>query len=243
MNMRSKTTRLLSVLIPLVCVEACAQKSNVDLGTNVTGASLADYVDGWDGYTEARQFVPGSDRIRVKIGADGQGTLVLGESQTYPPATDPNVGYPLGEDANSIITDVYMFRPGFEYPLRGVKVESKRIRFTVSMNDFYKTWCELQTPVVASPDNPDVYSCAPSSFRSDGATMCFAGGDPGVPIDCGKALLCSLGSVCTCTASSCTANTDFNSDSTSVQFDGALREQGTQLEGTFNNANVRLERQ
>src|SRR3954470_21622802 len=121
--MNLKMTRLLCALIPLAGVQACAQKSTVDLGTNVTGASLADYVDEWDGYTEAQQFVFGSDRIRVKIGGDGQGTLVLGESQTYPPATDPNVGYPPDEDAMAATIKPSMFRAGKEYPLHGVKVE------------------------------------------------------------------------------------------------------------------------
>ena len=138
MTLNMKMTRLLSVLIPLAGVQACADNGNVDLGTSVTGASLTDYVDEWDGYTEAQQFVFGSDRIRVRITADGQGTLTLGESQTYPPATDPNVGYPPNEDPMSVIVKETMFRPGAEYPLHGVKVESKRIRFTVSTTDFYK---------------------------------------------------------------------------------------------------------
>ena len=234
--MNLKMTRLVCVLVPLAGVQACAQKgSTVDLGTNVTGASLADYVDEWDGYTEAQQFVSGSDRIRVKIGSDGQGTLVLGESQTYPPATDPNVGYPPDEDAMAVIIKPSMFRAGMEYPLHGVKVESKRIRFTVSTNDFYKAWCELQTPVPTT-GNPDVYFCGPNGYSGNGE-MCFAG-DTGAPVNCAKAALCTGPLVCACTATSCTSNTDF-----SVQFDAALREQGTLLEGTFNNATVRFERQ
>ena len=233
--MSSKAIRFLTVLVPLAGMQACAQNGKVDLGTTVTGASLADYVDSWDGYTEAHEFVPGSDRIRVRIGGDGEGTLVLGESQTYPPATDPNVGYPPGEDAMSAILAGKMFRPGMEYPLHGVKVESKRIRFTVSMNDFYKTWCELQTPVPTS--NPDVFFCGPDGYSGNAQGMCFFG-PANTPVDCGKATLCTGNLVCTCTATSCTANEDF-----SIQFDAALREQGTLLEGTFNNATVRLERQ
>jgi len=233
--MISKTIRLLSVLVPMAGVQACAQNGTVDLGTSVTGASLADYADGWDGYTEAQQFVPGSDRLRVRIGGDGQGALILGESQTYPPATDPNVGYPPGEDFMSTIFKKVMFRPGMEYPLHGVKVESKRIRFTVSMNDFYKSWCELQTPVETS--TPGVYFCGPNGYTGNADGMCFTG-DTGAPVDCVKASLCTGNMVCSCTATSCTSNADF-----SVQFDAALREQGTLLEGTFNNATVRLERQ
>jgi hypothetical protein len=233
--MNSKIIGFLSVLVPLAGVQACGQNDTVDLGTGVTGASLADYVDEWAGYTEARELVPGSDRIRVRIGGDGQGTLMLGEPQTYPPATDPDAAYPPGEDPMLFGLASALFRPGMEYPLHGVKVESKRIRFTVSMNDFYKSWCELQTPVPTN--NPDVYFCGPNGFsRADDGT-CIAA-DTGAPVSCAKAIMCTAGMICACTATSCTANTDF-----SVQFDAALREQGTSLEGTFNSGNVRLERQ
>lgn len=237
MNLRTnkKMTRLLSVLIPLAGVQACAQNGKVDLGASVTGANLADYVDAWDGYTEAQQFVFDSDRIRVRINGNGLGTLVLGESQAYPPATDPNVGYPPNEDSMSAIIKTSMFRAGMEYPLHGVKVESKRIRFTVSTNDFYKSWCELQTPVATN--DPNVFSCGPNGYTGTPDGMCF-NGETGAPIDCAKAALCAGPRVCTCTATACTANADFF-----TQFDGALREDGTRLEGTFNNATVRLERQ
>lgn len=234
MTTNVKLTRVLTVLIPLAGLQACGEDGKVDLGTSVTGAVLSDYVDEWNGYTEATQLVFGSDRIRVRITSDGQGTLVLGESQTYPQATDPNVGYPPNEDPMSARVKESMFRPGMEYPLHGVKVESKRIRFTVSTNDFYKSWCELQTPVPT--DDPGVFYCGPNGF-SGTADGCFAAGTE-APIDCAKAALCIGGHVCTCTATSCTANLDSN-----TQFDAALREDGTLLEGTFNNVTVRLERQ
>ena len=115
--------------------------------SGVTGSSLVDYVDQWDGYTEAQQFVFDSDRFRFKLNGDGTGTVVLGESQVYPAATDPNVGYPPGEDLMSAVVKVGQYRGGFEYPVHDVIVQSKRIRFKVSPNDFFKGWCELQTPV------------------------------------------------------------------------------------------------
>ena len=74
-------------------------------------------------------------------------------------------------------------------------------------------------------------------YSSDGNGMCIAT-DTGAAISCAKASLCSGPRVCACTATSCTSNTDYF-----VQFDAALREEGAQLEGTFNNATVRLERQ
>ena len=238
--MKTKMTRLLAVLILLAGVQACAQNSAVDIGNNgATGASLVDYVDQWDGYTEAQQFVFGSDRVRLSLTDNGQGTLVLGESQVYPAATDPNVGYPPGEDTMSVIVKESMFRAGFEYPVHGVKVESSRIRFTVSTTDFFKKWCELQTPVASQ--SPPVYFCGPDTYRGTADDMCFGQTDPPggmeTPINCAKAALCIGNRVCSCTATACTSNGD-----SGIQFDAALREQGTLLEGTFNNATVRMQR-
>lgn len=235
-----KMTRILAVLIPFVGVQACSDNGTVDIGNNgKTGASLVDYVDSWDGYTEAQQFVFDSDRVRLKLTGDGQGTVVLGEAQTYPAATDPNVGYPTNEDAMSVIVKQNMFRAGFEYPVHGVKVEASRIRFTVSTNDFYKTWCELQTPVNSGQDG--IYFCGPNGYRGNPDGTCVSldtAAGPGAPINCVKAALCTGQRTCACTATSCTSNGEF-----STQFDAALREQGTLLEGTFNNATVRMQRQ
>jgi hypothetical protein len=102
------------------------------------------------------------------------------------------------------------------------------------MNDFYKAWCELQTHVATN--DPNVFFCGPNGYSGNAAGECFT--DTGAPINCGKASLCTGPRVCVCTATSCTSNTDFN-----TQFDAALREDGTLLEGTFNSATVRLERQ
>lgn len=232
-------TLRLAVLIPLAGAQACAQNSNVDLGRSVTGANLLDYVDQWDGYTEAQEFVVGSDRVRLTIAGDGQGTLMLGEAQAYPAATNPDVGYPPNEDFMSTIVKMAGFRPGFEYPVHGVKVESSRIRFNVSLPDFFASWCQLQTPV-PSGGSPGFYSCGPDGYHSTANGMCAWQGSDGLdkPIDCMKAALCSGPRVCVCTATSCAPN-----QAESIQFDAALREDGMQLEGTFNHATVRMQRQ
>ena len=36
----------------------------------------------------------GSDRVRLTIAANGQGTFEVGNAALLPPPTDPNVGYP-----------------------------------------------------------------------------------------------------------------------------------------------------
>jgi len=215
-------------------LQACGQDGNVDIGKNgISGASLTDYADQWDGYTEARELVAGSDRFRLRLNGDGTGSVTLGESQVYAPATDPNVGYPLNEDQMSVLVLKDQFRPGFEYPVKDVKVESKRIRFSVSTTDFYKTWCELQTPV-ESLSQKDVFFCGPDSLTQTSPGVCV-GGD-GTRVDCLKAFLCSS-FVCQCTATACKPG-----DAGTVLFDGALYEQGASLQGTFYGTTVRLER-
>lgn len=237
--MTKTMTLRLAVLIPLAGAQACAQDSTVDLGKSVTGANLADYVDQWDGYTEAREFVFGSDRVRLTIAGDGQGTLMLGEAQAYPAATNPDVGYPPNEDYMLAIDNISSFRPGFEYPVHGVKVESSRIRFNVSLYEFFGSWCRLQVPV-PSGGSPGVYFCGPDGYHSTAVGMCAWQGADGMdkPIDCSKAALCAGPRICVCTATSCAPRLDEN-----IQFDAALREEGTQLEGTFNRATVRMQRQ
>lgn len=230
-----RMTRGLVIVAAIAGLQACADNSAVDIGGNgVTGSSLTDYVDQWDGYTEAQQFVPGSDRFRFKLNGDGTGTVVLGESQTYPAATDPDVGYPADEDLMTVATKTGRYRAGFEYPVHDVIVESKRIRFKIAPNDFYKGWCELQTPVV-SVDQAGVYSCGPNGFTQTTPGTCI--GNDNKAINCTKAMLCTGPFTCQCTATSCTA-----SDNSATIFDGALYDSGTTLQGSFNSATVRMER-
>jgi len=230
--MNIKATMIL--LAAATGLQACGQDGNVDIGKNgVSGASLTDYADQWEGYTEATQLVFGSDRFRFRLNGDGTGTVVLGESQVYPPATDPNVGYPTDEDQMTAAVKVDMFRPGFEYPVHDVTVESKRIRFKVVPYDFYKGWCELQTPV-ESLSQKGVYFCGPNSLSQTSPGVCV-GGD-GTRIDCNKGLLCGR-FICQCTAAGCTSG-----DTGTTIFDGALYDQGTRLQGTFGTTTVRMER-
>lgn len=234
MNMNTHPTRLLSLLIPLLMASSCAQDGDVDLGASVTGASLADYVASWEGYTEASQLVFGSDRVRLRIDRDGQGTVIFGESQTYPVATDPNVGYPPNEDQMQAVIKLIEWRPGMQYPLHDAKVENKRIRFTLMQTDFYKTWCELQTPV--ETDQGGFYSCSTGGFSRDPSGVCST--SRGEVIDCSKAMLCiGVPRVCTCTETSCTSAQD-----SFTQWDAALRDNGKSMEGTFQGVTVRLER-
>src|SRR5450432_936374 len=86
-------------LVALLCgagfSAACSGGGAVNIGnTAVIGSQLSDYAASWDGYAEAYTFMPdGSDRVRLTIDANGQGTLEVGNAALLPPPTDPNVGY------------------------------------------------------------------------------------------------------------------------------------------------------
>ena len=81
--------------------------------------------------------------------------------------------------------------------------DGERLKFEVSVNELWKQWCEMQTPI-ADEVSPGGYACAPnwSGGVSDG--KCFLD-DPKtgakVYFECGKLALCQH--TCQCTAQSC----------------------------------------
>jgi hypothetical protein len=137
-------------LVALLCgagfSAACSGAGTVNIGnTNVVGAQLSDYVASWDGYAEAYTFTPdGSDRVRLTIGTNGQGTFQVGNAALLPAPTDPNVGYPPGQP--DPLTGINSgLSGGFLYPLYAARVQESRIQAGLKPNDFYGEWCALQT--------------------------------------------------------------------------------------------------
>jgi hypothetical protein len=119
----------------------------VNIGdTNAVGSQLSDYAASWDGYAEAYAFTPdGSDRVRLTIAANGQGTLEVGNQTLVAPPTDPNLGYPPGnEDLKDTPTPPVW--EGVLYPIYGAQVQTNRIQIGIKPNDYYAAWCALQTP-------------------------------------------------------------------------------------------------
>jgi len=126
---------------------ACSGGGAVNIGnTAVIGSQLSDYAASWDGYAEAYTFTPdGSDRVRLTISANGQGTLEVGNLALVAPPTDPNVGYPPGnEDTKETPTPPVW--EGVLYPIYGAQVQTNRIQVGIKPNDYYAAWCALQTP-------------------------------------------------------------------------------------------------
>jgi hypothetical protein len=154
---------------------ACSGGGAVNIGnTNVVGAQLSDYAASWDGYAEAYTFTPdGSDRVRLTIAANGQGSLEVGNQTLVAPPTDPNLGYPPGTEDPKDTTTPPVWE-GVLYPIDGAQVQTNRIQVGIKPNDYYAAWCALQTPSAFA------YQTSPAD-----------GGPPGlqvetlVPIDAG----------------------------------------------------------
>jgi hypothetical protein len=119
----------------------------VNIGnTNAVGSELSDYAASWDGYAEAYTFGPdGSDRVRLTIAANGQGTFQVGNAALLPSPTDPNVGYPAGQP-DPLTPNWGALSGGVLYPIYAARVQESRIQAGLKPNDFYGAWCALQTP-------------------------------------------------------------------------------------------------
>ena len=147
--------QLCLALGPFFAALACSNQGPVDLGHNAGGA-LSDYAASWDGYAEAYTFMPsGSDRVRLTIDASGQGTLRVGDGTLFPPPSDPNVGYPAGSstgpDAGTFgAGNNFVLGEGALYPIYAPQVQTDRIQLGLKPNDYYGTWCSLQTPVATT---------------------------------------------------------------------------------------------
>jgi hypothetical protein len=236
--MKNVRTRALLALmggagIPL----ACSGGGAVNIGnTNVVGSQLSDYAATWDGYAEAYTFMPdGSDRVRLTIAANGQGTLEVGDAALLPPPTDPNVGYPPGAAATGpgqlAPASAGVLTEGFLYPIYAAQVQADRIQLGANPGDLYAAWCALQTTTYPSYDtsftHPDAgytstfpgivdggvvtvfYTCLPNSgsmFSSTGGCATLSPDGGSTPVDCGKLSLCTLNMACQCTATGCASN-------------------------------------
>jgi hypothetical protein len=246
--MKNERTRMLVILLcgaPL----ACSGGGAVNIGNTTLGSQLSDYAATWDGYAETARFAPdGSDRVRLTIDANGNGTLEIGNEPILSPPTNPNVGYPPESIDNSGLFE------GFLYPTHAPAISANRIQLGINSPDVYAAWCALQTPILVNaiplPDGgtAEFYGCLPN-WQTGPNNSADAGPDAGpgcaltppdggamLPVDCNKISLCIGGGACVCTASSCTgwsAPSDTAANQYPTELDAALDSTGTSLTGTL----------
>ena len=191
---------------------------NSSAGAGIAGAPSG--IDGtWRGYIENYENSDLTDTLQVKILNDGlAGQIVFGEAMAPPPATDPQADYPPPSDANMGGTG-YTSGPdaGFVFTLMSPSFDGTRLQFDVAPNELYEAWCGLQTPYKDDFNAGDNYYCLPNWGSGGDGTSCWQI-DPmtmgKVARSCGQLRLCTPGTTCACTATSCTATL-----ATSVHFD------------------------
>jgi hypothetical protein len=223
------------VLFSLFAFACSSSDDKVDIGdrnVDSLGSKLEDFSGSWDGYAEAYTFgnPADSDRIRVSIDANGEGTVRFGDA-TLAGSPEPFVPFP-PETSVSPSIDGSLPSPGFDYPIRTATLESTRLRFTLESGDVVGDWCALQPS--APDDRPfhDPYTCfgsAPFVGNEDQTVGSCIYEDPTTheqtPFECLADANCLAS--CDCTASGCTAK-----ELGTVSFDAAL-ESTTRLVGTL----------
>lgn len=227
--------------------------SAVDIGESRTGQKLQDYADTWEGYVEAYKFADGSDKVRVSLDAEGNGTLEVGDSAALPTATDPDVGYPASFTGNP--SELSGLFPGVSYPIKSAAVQSARIQFVVNPLEVEHDWCALQTSYPVTVGGEADYRCVQElKFALPFFTNCTVNdGGSEVAVDCMKLALCTGPNTqaCTCTSSGCTVyENPAGVTGNYTQLDAALADAGESLIGTVligtepgQRINVRLTRQ
>ena len=183
--------------------------------TGATDALVPGLSGIYKGYIQSFMFPDGSDTVVMTLAfaTDGTitGTVLLGDAPLLPP-TNPNVGYPPGFGSGGTLAGVPL--EGFNFTILQGTYTAPRVQLQIQSNEVWKQWCQIQTmiyPKYNSAPNGACggllgYGCLPNVAFSSGSTCSWSScQEPAnVSVDCGKLALCGAGSVCTCTATSCT---------------------------------------
>lgn len=237
------------MLVLLAGVAGCSDDP-VSLGgaVAVDRSALSSYAAVWEGYVEAHTFPSGSDRVRLVLDEDGNGTVTFGEGTPRPMPTDADDPFP-DLDEGGIERLMYdSHHEGFSHDIAEANVEAERLRARTGPTNIYgQAACALQTPVLVEDSDVDNwYSCVPGSSAAHREEGCFLVNlsDPNgseLEVPCKKLELCF--SRCDCTSTECTAR----APGEAIAIDGALDEAGTRLVGSlvgsFETLTVRLTRQ
>lgn len=239
---------------------ACGQSEAANLGdVESYGSQLRHYEGEWVGYVEAYDFNDGTDQVRVVLDADGHGVIRFGEAELIEAPTSIDEYAPINS------TDPFdgsVFFPGlaatgayagFEYHFEATIVNESRLQFATWSGELMEPWCELFEPQVSSgrvfPEEDYQCTVLGAGYRQDEGGCYEIDSDE---VDLGQVPCASLWcfDVCKCDAESCWVRGAREDDARyfgdDFDFDGAMFEQGTELEGTLvigsERLNVRLTR-
>jgi len=181
-----------------------------------SGAQLP-IVGTWEGYMEMANLPSRSDAVKLVITSANAssvcGTITFGTGTPPRVPTDPdNADIPGIGDGGAPVTDFgHYLIDGLPLTILNSKPSLPRLQFEVNRSQFWKPWCELQTPYLREGSNE--WYCVPldtqGSWSWSRETGCLLGSaSGGVPVNCAKAHLCSSNPACSCTATGCTVSGD-----------------------------------
>jgi hypothetical protein len=185
----------------------------------------------YKGYIESFMFPDGSDTVAMTLmfgaGTTVTGTVFFGNAPVLAPPSDPNVGYPPGDNNPNVGSTSLL--EGFNFTVLQGTYTAPRLQLQVDPQELWQKWCQIQTTIYprynsaggGGDSGPEPvpeggppgcgalegYGCLPSIGFSQGENGCTWGScqQPGsTPVDCGKLQLCMFGGPCSCTATSCT---------------------------------------
>lgn len=228
--------RLLFAATTASLLAACGDASTLDIGDQKAqlGTTLTDYATQWDGYAQAFTF-PGdeTDRVRIDLDEEGNGTIRFGNEELFPAATDPDDWYPptyLGDDLESGL-NLAGVRSGFAFPIVGAVVHEARLKFEFDPDALMQSWCALQAnaPFESFTCSSELgFAIEWSKLPTEEPACSYQYGDPPtlIQISCPRAVQCY--STCSCDESGCSATRSDN-----ARFDAVLTDEGAILEGTL----------
>lgn len=224
--MTRRTTFLEPAAVASLLCFGCAAEQ-VDLGSDKPStsaqASLRTYAGTWTGHAEAYKFSDESDRVRIAIDDQGQGTVEFGASAPPPPPTGDDHGYPSSEFDAELRSKLV---PGFRYPILEASVEDSRLQLRTTTTQLFAAWCPLFTPARVTRAFPQYWSCVESGgSHATSEGTCYVGAQNETAIECGI-LNCAL--ACECDEEACRVGPGLD-----VHVDGALEQDGEKLTGTL----------
>jgi len=203
-------------LLPSDCVDTTPLPSWPDASRCVASSDLP-LTGTWRGYVENAD--PPWDQITLvitgaSIAGGVCGTLSIGAGPPPAPATDPTVGYPpgVGDTGTGGGTGSAAFLSAYPLTILTGTTDGTRVQFTVSQDEPYRGWCQLQTSLRFNDQAVTGCGCLPhwpsartiNTGTSSTCTLSDPARSKSMTVDCGKMALCyGVHQVCTCNASGC----------------------------------------
>jgi hypothetical protein len=140
------------------------------LSTTIDGADAQSLVGTWHGQDceppDGDPTAPSCPQLVISEDASGEVSGFLQFSNgplppPFPPASDPDVGYPPGLSAAEVNELRINPRSGPHYPLRDARFEDGVLTFKWSVKDLFEDWCELQTAQPWTIEGHTFYFCGP----------------------------------------------------------------------------------